>query len=201
MLRFDAERHEYWVGDRRLPSVSEVIRPLIDYSMVPEERLEFARDRGTAVHLACHLDDLAQLDESSVDEEHVLPRLMAWRKFKVDHDVEIVISEEPMYYSALGYAGTPDKYVRLLSAERGRTRRTTAVIDLKTVAQMKPVIGVQLSGYRLLLEAHACVKVDLMLGVQLRSDGTYRTHTYGSEVPTFMSLLTLLNWRTKHEPR
>lgn len=192
-LRFDAERHEYWVGDRRLPSVSEVIQPLVDYSTVPEHRLEFARDRGTAVHLACHLDDLAQLDEGSVDETHVLPRLMAWRKFKRDNEVEVSISERPMAHLKVGYAGTPDKFIRL----RVGRKRPRALLDIKNVAEMKPVVGVQLGGYELLGRENG-EEVDARIGLQLRGDGTYRIHTYPSEVVTFLSLLNLFSWRQKH---
>lgn len=195
-LRFDAERHEYWVGDRRLPSVSEIIAPLVDYTMVPDVRLEFARDRGTAVHLACHLDDLGQLDEDSVDEQHVLPRLKAWRQFKIDNEFEVQLSEVPMAYLTLGFAGTPDKKGTM---RVGRTRKRV-LPDIKTVVEMKPVIGVQLGGYELLLR-HNGIEIDERIGVQLLPDGTYRTKTYGSEVPTFMSLLTLHNWRCKHGSR
>ena len=190
--------HEYWLEGDRLPSVSEIIAPLVDYSMVPEDRLAFAKDRGTAVHKACELDDLGTLDESSVDEEHVLPYLQAYRKFRTECEFEPEIIERPYYCKTLRVAGTPDRGgTMLLPSSTGRKRRVTAVVDLKTVAEMKPVIGVQLAGYALLMERNGFVP-EARIGLQLRKDGTYRVRTFGNEVPTFLSLRNLWSWRQKH---
>lgn len=196
---FDKIKHEYWAGERRLPSVSEIIKPIVDLSMVPEARLEFARDRGTAVHKATELLDKGTLDLDSVDEVHVLPYLKAYELFKREYQFAVERNEAPVFFPQRGFAGTPDRAGTLLLARPGyRTGRVRAVVDLKTVAEMSPVIGVQLSGYQLLLESEG-IKTDARIGVQLRSDGTYRVRSFGSEVPTFLSLLTIWNWRQKHE--
>lgn len=197
-LHFDEPSHTYtYVDDdgneRVLPSVTQVISPIVDYSMVPEARLAFARDRGGAVHLACHLDDGGTLDEASVDEEHVLPYLKAWRLFREQHEAEVVVSERPMHYKAM-WAGTPDRYLRV---KRGRARRF-AVVDIKTVVAMTPAIGVQLTGYDLLIKEALTTCPDELLGVQLLRDGTYRVHAYEREIPTFLSLVSLHNWRVRH---
>lgn len=194
---FDPLKHEYWAGERRLPSVSEIIKPIVDLSMVPEARLEFARDRGTAVHKATELLDRGTLDLDSVDEVHVLPYLTAYELFQRHYQFQVERNEAPVYDAQRGYAGTPDRVGTLLQPQNGRTRRVRAVVDLKTVAEMSPVIGVQLSGYQLLLESEG-IKTEARIGVQLRSDGTYRVRSFGSEVPTFLSLLTLWNWGQKH---
>lgn len=44
---------------------------------------EASRDRGTAMHLCCELDDLGDLDEESVDPI-VAPFLASYRKFKAE---------------------------------------------------------------------------------------------------------------------
>jgi hypothetical protein len=191
--RFDAETHTYWHGPVRLSSVTEIMAPIIDYSMVPEAALEYARDRGTAVHLACHLDDIEVLDEASVAPV-VIPRLQAWRKFKRDFQAEIVISEEPAYLPTLLLAGTPDKVMTLRVARK----RPRVLIDIKNVATMAPATGVQLSGYEFLLDRARGITVEERYGVQLRADATYAITRYGNELPTFMSLLTLHNWRRRH---
>lgn len=191
-LRFDPVEHRYFVGDVEYPSVSSIIAPLVDYSMVPEARLEFARDRGTAVHLACHLDDIGELDEDSVDQEHVLPRLTAWRKFKADFKPKIVFSEMAMFRhdDVYRFAGTPDR-----AMEIGRLK---VVGDIKNVAEMSPVTGVQLSGYELLLAGAVGFRAKDRWGIQLRGNGTYRRVIYPVETPTFASLHTLKNWSIKH---
>lgn len=198
-LRFDPDKHEYWLEDRRLPSVSEIIAPIVDYSMVPEDRLTFARDRGTAVHKACELDDRGTLDDASVDDEHVRPFLEAYRRFRIEYEFEPVSIEEPRFCLMHGFAGTPDRFGSILlpDAKTGRTRRVNAVLDLKTVAQMGPVTGVQLAGYELLLDRYG-MRGEARIGLQLRKDGTYRVRSYGNEVPTFLSLRNLWNWRQKH---
>lgn len=192
-LVFIEDGHLYEYGGRQLPSVTTVISPIVDYSMVPEERLKFAADRGTAVHKACHFDDCGVLDESSVDAEHVLPYLQAWRLFKAQHEVEIIVTERPMHWKGQ-WAGTPDKYLRI---KRGHARRR-CVVDIKTQVEMTPAIGVQLSGYDLLIKEELGACPDELLGVQLRRDGTYRVHEYARETPTFLSLVSLHNWRARH---
>ena len=187
---FYSAEHRYELHGHTVPSVSEIIAPLVDYSMVPEERLNFARDRGTAVHAACHLDDIDDLDESTVDAEHVLPYLIAWRKFKRDHNPAIELSEEPLYHEGLRFAGTPDKWMVINGARIGG--------DLKTVAQMSPVTGVQLSGYQLLVKDRKGWGARERWGIQLRKDGSYRVTKYPDETATFLSLLNLYNWRKKH---
>lgn len=187
---FDPVAHEYRMDSEVVPSVTEIVSPLIDYSMVPADRLNFARDRGTAVHLACHLDDIGDLDEESVDMVNVWPYLLAWRRFKTEHKVKVKLSEEPLFHGALRFAGTPDK-VLLLGKHR-------MLPDLKTVAKMTPAIGVQLSGYEALVSRNKRWQIHSRVGIQLRRDGTYNATTYPDELGTFMSLLNLYNWRKKN---
>lgn len=194
MFTHDKVAHEYRLGGERLRSVTELLAPLVDLSMIPEERLQFAADRGTAIHRATELDDAGDLDESSVDRENVLPYLQAWRRFREDMEVVNVLSEEPMFHPQMLYAGTPDRasFVTISG------QRALAVIDLKSIAKMTAVIGVQLTGYALLIEANGYPPIDLLIGVQLKRDGRYRMHLYKREAPMFLSLLTLHNWKARN---
>lgn len=189
-FRFDPVRHEYWLDDERLPNVSEIIEPLVDYSMVPEDRLKFACDRGTAVHRACHLDDVGDLDESTCDPVHVMPYLAAWRKFKSDFKPEIEFSEVPMYHKRRRYAGTPDRGIRV--------KRIRGTVDIKTVAVMSPVTGVQLSGYEDLILDFMGWQSTFRWVVQLRPDGTYKRVIYPDERITFLSLFNIKTWELRH---
>lgn len=72
-FEFDPVAHRYTLDGRVLPSVTQILRGLDDFSHVPARVLERARDRGTRVHSACNLDVLGTLDEATVDDE-VAPR-------------------------------------------------------------------------------------------------------------------------------
>ena len=45
-LTFDEAAHEYRLDGRRLPSVTQLLAPLVDYSKVPRETLERAQALG-----------------------------------------------------------------------------------------------------------------------------------------------------------
>jgi len=102
---FQQEGHVYHVGDMGLVSVTQVLKAegFIDDRFYTEE----ARERGSFVHLATHLDDMGELDESTVDPL-IAPYLEAWRKFKAESGFVVEQSEEPMMSTAYRYAGTPD---------------------------------------------------------------------------------------------
>lgn len=135
MIRFDADKHEYWLAERRLPSVTEVLRNagLVDATYFTQH----ARDRGTAVHAAVLYDDQRDLDEASLDPE-VRPYLEQWRVFKREAGVGVITSEALVWSAVNEYAGTLDKYVRLLGQR--------VVIDIKTNNAPASVLE-QLGGY------------------------------------------------------
>lgn len=56
-LTFEDLRHAYFLGEQRVPSVTQVLEAsgaMIDFSKIPGPILLQARDRGTAVHRAAH---------------------------------------------------------------------------------------------------------------------------------------------------
>lgn len=156
MLTFDAIKHEYWwVNDdfteTRIPSVSQLIRlsglgP--DYSMVKMADMERARRRGIKVHkLTDQHDkgidpDLFILDADIYDDG--MRMLEAYLKFKDDHNVTVLASEEQVCYRYPGqdreshpyYAGTLDK------------RTDDRVIDLKCTSGIHDTYGLQAWMYR-----------------------------------------------------
>lgn len=191
-FRFDPVRHEYWLGDRLLPSVTQIISPLYDWKYVKPADLEYAGIRGDAVHFGCELLDRGTLNWATVQPE-ILGYIHAWEKYRreVPHAWEFI--EQPAYHSLLMYAGTPDRY--------GIVRGRPALVDIKTVAAMNPAVGVQLAGYRnLIAPGHDAAREIDRIAVQLCADGTYREHHYKSrdDVGCFLGLLATHNWRRKH---
>jgi hypothetical protein len=93
MLQFNPVTHTYAWGGQHVPSVTQILRPLVDYSSIPEHVLEIARDRGTRVHKATELDDAGTLDMDSVTED-IAGYLRAWQQFKRDRGVVVLESEK-----------------------------------------------------------------------------------------------------------
>jgi hypothetical protein len=111
---FDAENHLYAHVLKsgallEVPGVSHIIRAggAIHESRAPRRIMERAMDRGSAVHRACHLDVIGELDETGLRED-VKPYLAAFRKWRADEKPVIVASEVPMYDPIHDIAGTAD---------------------------------------------------------------------------------------------
>ena len=106
-FEFDPVAHRYTLDGRVLPSVTQILRGLDDFSKVPARVLERARDRGSRVHAACNLDVLGTLDEATVDDE-VAPYLAQFRRFLRESGFQPTLSECRVYDETLWYAGTLD---------------------------------------------------------------------------------------------
>jgi hypothetical protein len=120
MIELDRETHIYTPN---LPSVTEILKSagMIDTTWYTEE----ARQRGSAVHLACEYWDLGDLEEDSVDPAIAgyLQSYIAFRQTQGSAVPEWI--EMPLMDKSGTYAGTPD---RILVA------RPRALWDLKTGA-------------------------------------------------------------------
>lgn len=190
MLTFDAQSHSYQWNGKPVPSVTSVLSPIVDFSRVPPDVLKAASDFGTAVHLACELDDLGQLDEDSLDPA-LFAYVYAWRAFSKDHDVAWEVIEQPVYNQRMRYAGTPDRI--------GDVSGGICAVDIKSTAELYPSVGPQLAAY-----SHAfnesLAPVMGRIAVQLKPDGTYVAKEYKdpTDWPLFCSLLTVRTWCAKN---
>jgi len=191
MLEFNEALHEYKLDGVILPSVTTVIAPLYDFSTVSEDVMKRAGAFGSAVHLACELHDLGELDESTLDPA-IVPYLEGWKEFLRLSGARIILNEA-RYAGVLGFAGTIDRLVEI-----GGKR---ILVDIKTSTTLSPAIGVQLAAYRqLLLDNRAAPSVESTAAVQLKGNGDYKYQLYSSKLdwPTFVSCLTIHNWRLKN---
>lgn len=186
-LTFDEATHTYRFGGNVVPGVTSVLAPLTNFDRVPPHVLAAAADFGKAVHRACELDDLGELDESTLDPA-LAPYLQAWRQFSADHEVQWLQIEQPTYNATMRYAGTPDRV--------GNVNGKATVVDIKSTAQLYPSVGPQLAAYAQALQLPYADR----LAVQLKSDGTYvaKPYTDPTDWPVFASLLTLRNWCAHH---
>lgn len=213
MLHFDADSHTYTLDGRVVPSVTQLIRPLEADALarIPENTLEWKRGLGEQVHLACQLDDEGDLDEDNLDQA-IYPYLWAWRNFRDDHNLEILLNEMPLGSRRYRFAGTIDRVAVL---NKGLIQGTfvykgLATIDIKTRVDLPDAIGVQLAGYNRLVEehpelaqtlAHSTGQMPHRVAVRLGPDGKYSTRVYTDteDLACFTACLSLHNWMAKRK--
>lgn len=190
-LAFDEAAHEYRLDGRRLPSVTQVLAPLVDFSMVPKDVLARAQALGTAVHRMTELYDNDDLDEDSLSDE-LRPYLGGWRKFRAECQFEPVTIEHRMSHPIFRYAGTSDR--------TGVIKGRLAVLDIKKMMVLGAHIGPQLAAYEKLHQSEGLQVLD-RFALGLRPDGTYRLQPFTDPLDwqCFLSHLTIRNWKTKHE--
>lgn len=190
MLTFDDASHTYrWKG-KPVPSVTQILAPVHDLSMVPVDVLAAASAFGTAVHKACELDDKGVLNERALDPA-LMPYLVGWRKFRKEHRTSWAVIEKPLYHEGMGYAGTPDRI--------GSIDGSDSVLDIKSAAQLYPAVGPQLSAYA---QAHEPVTGSRLkrFGLRLEPNGyELKQYTDPTDWPMFASLLTLRGWCRRNQ--
>ena len=198
-MHFDQETHRYMLGDRPMPSVTQVLAEtgIIDTRFFTED----ARDRGTAVHLATQYLDEGDLDMESVDPA-IRPYLDAWELAIDELGIRILEIEKRVWSSTYGYAGTLDR-VATINDEK-------AIIDIKTGGKPGPATALQLAAYA---EAYASGHDPDVVGglrppvsyrrfaIWLRNDGTYRPieYTDRSDINVFRAAVAVWNWKESHK--
>jgi len=173
------------------PHVTQIVQAagLSNYSGVPENIMEAARNRGDVGHKTCELYDLENLDMNSVDER-ISPYLQAYIKFLKDFDLKFTKDEiEKQLVSKMGFVGTPDR----ISKAKG------LAIDIKLTHSLLPVLAIQLAGYQILAEESG-IRIKKRVGVQLKGDATYLIQEYKSlsDKNIFLSCLNIYNWKKEH---
>jgi len=183
MLKFDPASHRYTLDGQVLVSVTQVLKGvgLIDFNGINPDVLQRAAAFGTAVHQACHLDDLGDLDEQSLDE-NLKPYLEAWRSFRGDMKFDAI--EQPLWHPVYGFAGTPDRI------------KENTIWDIKTGTTVYTSSAIQLAGYSILAD----IPTARRLAVQLKPDGKYQVHEFKERTDrqVFLSCLTAYQWRIKN---
>ena len=200
MLNFDPDTHTFTLDGLAIPSVTRVLAPLSDYDTAYQAALETARKRGVAVHTATEQHDRLQAvngawapDEGPMAEA-VAPYLAAWQKFLSDTGFEVHAIEEMVVSKRHRYAGILDR----LGVLNGRR----AVIDIKTTAAIKPVMGLQLAAYQTAYNEgrKKTEQYTQRYICQLRKDETYRLERFQdrADMTVFLALLTIWNWKATH---
>lgn len=188
-LRFDAARHEYTLGSRRVIHVTEVLghfdEGIARAKANHAEAVLAAGDLGTAVHVACELDDRGVLDEASVDQV-VGVRLEQWRKFRREKGFVPVLIEARVYHRAYDYAGTLDRM--------GALDGCRSLIDLKS-GVVSRLAGPQTGAYKLAHEAGGGAPVERRFSLHLTEDRYFLVpHADPQDGTVFLSMLNTYKW-------
>lgn len=184
-LDFDAETHVYRVGDRVLPSVTQVLEEVgfVDKAWYTDE----GKTRGTYVAEATALWDREELDVDTLDE-NLRGYLEAWVAFRAAWQCDILAIEEPVWHPTFWYAGMLDRRARQRDAGK-------YVLDIKT-GQEQCWHALQTAAYAECLRHRDLIHYD-RAAVYLRPDGTFKfsRHSDPRDRDIFLAALAVCNWK------
>ena len=185
-IDFDEEGHIYTLRGMRMPSVTQIMRPmsLMLYSDVSDSALYGAADRGTRAHAQVEAIVKYGVEEWDEDTEGYI---RAFQAFQAAFHKEWLGSEYRTYHKVMRYAGTID-----LIADAG-AEGAVDVIDIKTTAQFhRKMLETQLGAYAEALKSWG-VKVHGVYGLQLLKDGNYRFERLEEDYRTFLHCMGVVN--------
>lgn len=183
VIQFNEELHEYRIDGRRLPSVTEILKPLYtDLRFVDKDLLDYAGSRGTAVHKAVELHVLGDLDYSSLQGE-VAEYFEQYLLFEAETGFKPSITELRVS-SKLGYAGTLDL--------AGYLHGKMALVDLKTTASLSKAVALQTAAYQTAMNETTEHKAEKRFALRLARD-KYRLEAYPNDKQDFASFLGFLS--------
>ncbi len=201
-LVFQPKDHRYFLDGREIPSNTTMIKEagLIDDRWFTEE----SRERGTAVHQACHFLCEKDLDWSTVRPDYV-PYVQACADFIKTTGFQVERNEFPVW-SHHGYATTPDA-MGILDGRR-------SLINFKT-GSISRWVPLQLYGEKIAVNERIQEQVEPWTGgleyinghpypervyaLELRANGKWKLHPFNEQDLTevFIGMVRLHHWR-KH---
>ena len=149
-FKFDKTTHTYYLDGVKIPSVSEIISPLVDYSEVNPITLANACNYGIAVHRTIELWLNGNLDENCGFSEGLKQPLDEFKKIQGIFSLELFACEIKLFDEKLRFAGTLD------------VSGVNQIIDIKTRKYNPITDDLQLAGYEILTSAK-CEKFVLEL--------------------------------------
>lgn len=198
-LTFDVAKHEYRYDGAMVPHVTGILKPLVDYSQIPEEKLERARVLGVRQHKLIELECREGIEDPMSLGEYWRPHLAAFRTMVAETGFKLLHSERQVYHRTFGYAGTLDLEGILFDED--------AIIDVKRSLYAGPVIGLQLDAYREARNAErkgetrrTAIKRRYALQIKPGTKPPYKLTPYddNEDFGVFLSLLKISRWKDKY---
>ena len=171
---FVEDTHEYREGGAVRISVTQAIKAagLIDYSLVPPDVLERARQRGVNLHQCAEFHDReGSFDPSWLPEEHA-GYFEGWLRFRRESGFLIRAIEHRRIgqHAGIRYGMTLDR--------EGWMGAWPTILDLKFTAAKHPSWGVQLALYELGVTGRPRVGRYRRAAVQIKPNGSYKLHDF-----------------------
>lgn len=186
-LTFIEEGHEYYYGTIKLPSVSQIIAPLYDFSGINANVLQYAADRGTDVHYAA--EKYIKYGWTSKLDTDAQPYFDQFLKFMEDKDRRQFECEVIGHNKVYNYAGCLDLlYTDDCNDIHLIDIKTSAIVDLKTAIA-------QLSGYSMIAESHG-IKLKSMSVLHL-TPTAYKPYDIKLNKGIFLACLAIYNYKQK----
>ena len=182
-LVFVQEKHQYFLDDSLIPSVSEILKPIHDkiYGKINAKTLKKASERGTKIHRA--IEFMSKYKLSKFDGE-ISGYLEAYKRFRSDYpNWQLLHSEFRTYHKSLLYEMTIDEVYK--------TEKGIVLLDLKTTSETYlNTWSVQLSAYKSGYESQH-EKVIKTYILKLMGDGEYQLFKLDDRFSVFLSCLEI----------
>ena len=184
-LTFVDEKHQYFLDEKPIPSVTQILGLANLYEFVNAKLMDRASKFGTAVHKATELYDLGRLDYDSLDAA-LMPYLEAWIKFLNDTGFKIECIEEKIY-SQFGYAGTLDRI--------GYLNGKLTLLDIKTTTSIMKTNALQLAAYKNAWQEMHDKTIDQIVCVQLKPlKYSMKKYNDPNDFMMFLQFLNVYKW-------
>jgi len=187
-LKFLPETHQYFVGDKELPSVTAILRGC---GIIPNNQYynnDFSRNVGQVVHVACDLLNRKNLDWSSLIPE-VAGYVRSYERWTHIIGFEMIASEMAMYSQEWRFAGKLDVV--------GWVKGKRLLLDLKTGVVL-PGTAIQTAGYEILWQENQKVSIQERGSLKLFPDGSLPKLTIfpnPDDIEIFKACRKIYNWR------
>lgn len=198
MLEFDEPTHTYTLDGQVIPSVTQILKPLDDYSNIPAFILEQARERGEYVHKACELYVWGTLDLDEVDEDY-RPYIDSFILFIEETGFIAESVEQKIYHPKMKYAGTVD--LQGIIPASGKNKDVKVLVDTKATSKIMPAVGPQTAGYLHAWNAlYTDNQCDSRYVLHLKKDGyEFQLLKSSDDLNVFFSCLNIHNFITRNQ--
>ncbi len=193
-LKFKSGDHTYWLGDVRLPSVTQLLS-FQDFSGIPADILEYKCRLGTFVHRAIELYLQGRLNTGSLHPKikAYFDSWLAWWEKNESH-IKILGVEEIFYHSTFLYAGQIDLRCEFDGVE--------TIIDWKCAALHSPIYKLQTAGYQLGSNDYTGGNVQKRGALIIGKEGQCKMYWHDDNLQDAAGFTGLLNthaWRLNNE--
>jgi hypothetical protein len=189
-IEFEPVAHTYKMDGVHVPSVTQVLQILEDFSGIAPHILEAARLFGSHVHDAVALDIRGRLDWANLDVA-LVRYVQGWRNFKADSGFVTLASEAVVGHRVHRYAGKLDL--------RGVLNKRRSLIDVKS-GQLPRTVGPQTAAYNEGGHDTHGIKCERRYCLQLNPEFPrgYKLHALTDPADWNMFLSALNCWRFKY---